>query len=64
MVTLYYTKLITGGLLKGSRFNESLSFPDVDSAAMWAKRVKKHKVKNGPHSWQLIDASFQKYWRD
>ena len=60
METLYFTKQITKGILKGFVINEKLSFPDVEHATRWVKGVTKYEKRNG---WKLIDKSFQNYQR-
>lgn len=60
MVTLYFTKLFIGGVLKGIKVNQSMSFVSDDAAADFLKVMRKGSKKV---DWKIVDASFQKYWR-
>lgn len=60
MVTLYFTKLFTNGVLKGIKVNETMPFASVDLAADFLKVMRKGSKKV---DWKIVDASFQKYWR-
>lgn len=59
MERLYFTKLILDGPLKGTMFNESISI-DLSQANRWRKGA--IHGRRGSR-WQIVDASFQKYWR-
>ncbi len=65
MTTLYFTKQFTGGLLKGLLYNESMVFANEILAAEFIKFGRKGCKKPTLGSpWKIVDASFQKYWRD
>lgn len=58
--TIYFTKEMKTGTLKGLRFNETLttSFPEK-----WAiGKVMKSCFGGG--TYEIVDFSYQKYWRD
>lgn len=65
MITLYYTKEFTGGLLKGLRVNESMTFVSIEAAekykAFGFKGCKKPIANGSPY--KFIDASYQNYFR-
>lgn len=64
MITLYFTKEFTGGVLKGLRFNESMRFANEKLAADWATWARKGcKKPIGGWPYKIIDASFQNYTR-
>lgn len=64
MVTLYFTKHFTGGLLKGLSVNESMRFANDEAAAEFVKVGRKgFKAFLGSSPWKIVDASYQKYWR-
>jgi len=64
MVTLYFTKRFTGGLLKGLAVNESMRFASDTDAAEFVKAGRKgFKKVVGSSQWKIVDASYQKYWR-
>lgn len=65
MVTIYFTKLFTGGLSKGLRQNESMQFASETLAAEFLKFGRKgcKKATLGTSPWKIVDASYQKYWR-
>ncbi len=68
MITVYYTKRFTAGLLKDLAVNCACSFTDKGSAYRFAKhyqdRTKVHKDVLPPgQRFQVVDLSFQKYDR-
>ena len=60
MITLYFTKQFTGGVLKGLFYNESMRFVSDAAAAEFLKVMRKGSKKV---DWKIVDASYQKYWR-
>ena len=65
MITLYFTKQFTGGILKGLLYNESMHFDSYESAAQWLKFARKgcRKPYDRSSPYKVVDASYQKYWR-
>jgi len=64
MVTLYFTKQFTGGLLKGIRITESMRFASPELASEWVAWARKGcKKPIGGSPYKVIDASFQNYAR-
>lgn len=60
MITLYFTKQFTSGMLKGLFYNESMRFASEVEAADFVKAMRKGSKKV---DWKIVDASYQKYWR-
>lgn len=64
MHTIYFTKLFTGGTLKGLLVHESISGPDKDRLARsWRIGREVKRPIGGTSPYRIVDASFQKYTR-
>lgn len=64
MVTIYFTKQFTGGLLKGLTHTGSMQFVSIERASEWVSWARKGCRKPiGGSPYKVIDASFQNYQR-
>lgn len=62
--TIYFTKLFTGGLLKGLTYQDTATGPDVATLAKQYRIGREVKRPVGGGSpYRIIDASFQSYAR-
>lgn len=61
--TIYFTKLFTGGLLKGLTYQDKATGPDVATLAKQYRIGREVKRPIGGSPYRIIDASFQSYAR-
>ena len=63
--TLYFTKLFTGGNLKGILYTGTMTFVSPEAASEFIKAGRKGvKRPIGGSPYRIVDASFQDYRRD
>jgi len=60
--TIYFTKEITDGALKGIRINEQISHSTLSACSFWRIGRVVKRSNRGP-GYRIVDASFQKYDR-
>jgi len=64
MHTVYFTKLFTGGTLKGLTYHGSISYPTLEACAAFIAHGRKGVRKPiGGSPYKIVDASFQDYRR-
>jgi len=62
MVTLYFTRLFTRGVLKGLTHHDSISYPSAERCLSWVAAINAKEAR-GRLEYRVIDRSFQNYVR-